>query len=124
MRFLRLLAIVVIPGVSVFGQYRDARPGYDRRAFEPLDYVRADLERAASDMRYLSHSEIKRIRKVREEIGEFQRKWERGRYDRGELNDVIRSLEKVVDRNRLQPRDRDRLLGDIARLREFGARRR
>ena len=123
MKILAMAAVMMV-GVNAFGQYRDARPGYDRRAFEPLDHVRADLERAARDMRYLSHAEIKRIDKVREEIGEFQRKWERGRYDRGELNDVIKSLEKVVDRNRLQPRDRDRLLGDIARLREFGARRR
>ena len=67
------MALAMLVAVNASGQYREPRPGYDRRAFEPLDYVRADLERAARDMRYLSRAEIKRIDKVRVEIGEFQR---------------------------------------------------
>ena len=105
-----------------------AQPGYERRydrpvegryRREPLDEVRADLDRAARDMYYLSRSEMNRFNKVRHEIGEFQRKWERGKFNRRELDDVIRSLDQVVNRNRLHPRDRDLLLNDIARLRGF-----
>ena len=105
-----------------------AQPGYGRRydrpnegryRREPLDEVRADLDRASRDMYYLSRSEMNRFNKVRHEIGEFQRKWERGKFDRRELDDVIRSLDQVVNRNRLQPRDRDLLLNDISRLRGF-----
>ena len=99
--------------------YRDDRY---RGGREPLDRVRMDLERAARDMRYLSRDDMKRIDKVREEIGEFQRKWERGRFDRGELDDVINSLQKVIGRNRLHPRDRDVLLNDLALLRDFRSR--
>lgn len=94
----------------------------DRGQREPLDRVRADLDRAARDMRYLSDSEYRRFNKVREEIGEFQRKWERGQFSKGELNDVIASLQRVVDKNRLHARDRDLLLDDLARLRDFRAR--
>ena len=98
-----------------------AQPGrYDGRyRREPLDEVRADLDRAARGMNYLSRPEMNRFNKVRREIAEFHRKWERGKFDRRELDDVVRSLDQVVNRNRLHPRDRDLLLSDIARLRGF-----
>ena len=99
------------------GRYDRPYDGRYRR--EPLDEVRADLDRAARDMNYLSRPEMNRFNKVRHEIGEFQRKWERGKLDRRDLDDVIRSLDQVVNRNRLHPRDRDLLLNDIARLRGF-----
>lgn len=128
------LVTVVAAAICLFttsanAQYRndDRRySGYSddryRGGREPLDRVRTDLERAARDMRYLSRDDMKRIGKVRDEIGEFQRKWERGRFDRGELDDVINSLQKVVGRNRLHPRDRDLLLNDLAQLRDFRSR--
>ena len=93
--------------------------GYQR---EPLDRVRADLDRAARDMYYLSGGEMRRFNKVREEIAEFQQKWERGRYDRHEMDDVIGSLQRVVDHNRLEPRDRNVLLDDLGRLRDLRSR--
>ncbi len=99
------------------GRYPGRYEGGYRR--EPLDEVRADLDRAARDMHYLSRPEMNRFNKVRREIAEFQRMWERGKFDRRELDDVIRSLDQVVNRNRLHPRDRDLLLNDIARLRGF-----
>ena len=103
-----------------YPQYgRSDRGGYQR---EPLDRVRADLDRAARDLRYLSGGEMRRFNKVREEIAEFQNKWERGRFDRHELDDVIGSLQRVVDRNRLEPRDRDLLQDDANRLRDVRAR--
>lgn len=100
-----------------------AQPRYDYRwGREPLDRVRADLDRAARDMHYLTGSEARRFARAQEEIREFQEKWNRGRFDRGELDDVIGSLQRVVDSNRLRPRDRDLLLDDLARLRDIRAR--
>jgi hypothetical protein len=106
---MKILALLLM-GVSANAQYR-----------EPLNYVRADLDRAGRDMYYLSGRELKRFNHVREEIAEFQAKWDRGRFDRHELDDVIGSLQSVVDKNRLEPRDRDRLLDDLSRLRAFRA---
>ena len=122
-------AAVCLFTTSATAQYRNDDRRYSgyrddqyRGGREPLDRVRMDLERAARDMRYLSRDDMKRINKVREEIGEFQRKWERGRFDRRELDDVINSLQNVVGRNRLHPRDRDLLLNDLAQLSDFRSR--
>ena len=104
---------------SYRGDYGGGRMSYKR---EPLDGVRTDLERAARDMFYISRGEMKRFNKVRQEIGEFQGKWARGRFDKGELDDVIGRLKHMVDKNRLQQRDRDLLMDDLGRLRGFGAR--
>ena len=118
-----------LPGQAQYGpgQYNGggyAPRGYtpDARSGDPLDQVGRDLDRAGADMYYLSRGEIRRLNHARHEIGEFQGKRMRGRFDRGELNDVIGSLQHVVDKNRLQPRDRDLLFNDLARLREFRAR--
>jgi hypothetical protein len=111
-------------GAQAQDRYRDDDRYYrdDRYRPEPLNRVRADLNRASRDMGYLSRSEFHRVEHANEEIGEFQRKWERGHFDKGELDDVIGSLQKVVDKNRLEPRDRDLLVDDLFRLRDFRAR--
>lgn len=110
-------------GLLIFGLGANAQPRYDYGwGREPLDRVRADLDRSARDMRYLSGGELRRFERAREEIREFQEKWNRGRFDRHELDDVIGSLQKVVNGNRIRPRDRDFLLNDLARLREIRSR--
>ena len=43
-------------------------------------------------------------------------------FDRHELDDVIGSLQSVARSNRIRPRDRDMLMGDLERLREIRAR--
>lgn len=121
---MKSLAVVGLLAIGATANAQDGRYGYgDVRGREPLDRVRADLDRAARDMYYLSGGERRRVNHARDEMGEFQRKWERGRFDKGELDDVIGSLQHVVDKNRLQPRDRDRLLSDLDHLREMRARR-
>lgn len=125
------VAGLLLGGLALHAQdWRYQDPGYYRGDYragdpnmrEPLDRVWADLDRATRDMYYLSGGEMRRMNHAREEMSEFQRKWERGHYDKGELNDVIGSIQKVVDHNRLQPRDRDMLVGDLYRLRDFRAR--
>lgn len=108
------------------GYYRDygyGNNGYDYRyGREPLDRVRADLERAAANVGYLSHGEVSRLNHALDEITEFQQKWNRGFFDRHELDDVIGSLQRVVSSNRLRYEDRDTLFNDLQRLREFRSR--
>ena len=110
-------------GLVVFGFSVNAQSRYDYgRGREPLDRVRADLDRAARDMGYLSGGDFRRFDHARQEIGEFQQKWNRGRFDRHELDDVIGSLQRVVRSNRIRPRDRDLLIDDLSRLRDIRAR--
>lgn len=118
-----LIQGVAVAGFLITGLAASAQPRYDYGwGREPLDRVRADLDRAARDMRYLSGGEYHRFEHARDEIREFQQKWNRGRFDRHELDDVIGSLQKVVNGNRIRPRDRDFLLNDLARLRDIRSR--
>jgi hypothetical protein len=103
-----------------FGRYpenRDLGPAL-------LDRVRRDVDRADSDSFRVGggSGDHKRFNKVREELGEFQGKLSSGRFDRHELDDAIKNLQRVVNDNRLDYRDRDVLVGDLAQLREFRAR--
>lgn len=122
MRFM-LKNTLAAAGLLLFGLSANGQNRYDYGwGREPLDRVRADLDRAARDMRYLSGGDFRRFDHARQEIREFQEKWNRGRFDRHELDDVIGSLQSVVRSNRIRPRDRDVLMDDLARLRDIRSR--
>ena len=88
-----------------------------------LDRVRRDIDHAESATnRYASNRDRSRFNKVREEIAEFQNKWYRGKYDRHELDDVIKNLQHVVRDNALNAREADTLRVDLDQLRELRAR--
>jgi hypothetical protein len=84
-----------------------------------IEQVRSDLRYAQSSV--YSRGEAKRLDKAREELGEFERKWNAGRFDRHELDDSISALQKVVDHNGLDERGRSILWNDVQRLRDFRA---
>jgi hypothetical protein len=110
-------------GLLLLGFGANAQPRYDYGwGREPLDRVRADLDRAARDVRYLSGGDFRRFEHARQEIREFQEKWNRGKFDHHELDDVIGSLQSVVRSNRIRPRDREILMNDLERLREIRSR--
>jgi hypothetical protein len=115
-------ALLMIAGVANAQPPRDRDDRDDRyRSYgrESLDRVRADLDRAGRDMNYLSEDERRRFSRVRDRISEFQRDWERGRFDREALNETIRGLESIIERSRLHARDRDTLARDVSQLREM-----
>ena len=88
-----------------------------------LDRVRRDLDHAESaTSRYASNRDRGRFNKVREEISEFQNKWYRGKYDRHELDDVIKNLQHVLRDNALGAREADLLRTDLDQLRDLRAR--
>jgi hypothetical protein len=60
-----------------------------------------------------------RISRTLQELNELQDKLARGYYDERELNDVIAAMQRVVQDNRLQRRDRDILADDLDRMRDF-----
>jgi hypothetical protein len=111
--------LLIAPAVNAQYGDRGRRDSYRAYGQEPLDRVRADLNRAERDLNYLSSDEMRRFRFVRDRIFEFQRNWERGRLDREALNEAIRGMENIVDRYRLRPRDRDMLADDVSRLRDM-----
>lgn len=82
-----------------------------------FDRVREDLNRVQSDT--FSAGDEYRISRTMQQLNELQGKLASNRYDEPELDEVIGALGKVVADNRLNPRDRDMLNDDLARLRDY-----
>jgi hypothetical protein len=82
-----------------------------------FDQVQAHLERAA----YNAYGSRGRIERARKDVYDFQKRLNQGRLDRHELDEAIGSVQRVVDSNSIDQRDRYVLLNDLARMREFRA---
>jgi hypothetical protein len=101
---------------------RDDRSGYREGRGNHgglIEQVRSDLSYAQSAV--YSRGEAKRLSKANEELWEFQRKFNAGRFDRHELDDSIAAIQKVVDHSGLDERARSMLWNDVQRLRDFRA---
>lgn len=79
--------------------------------------VRTDLEHVWSG--HAAERERDRIVKTEQELTKMQADLDRGRWDNGMLNDVIDSVRKSSNDERLAPRDRDVLADDLNRLKDF-----
>jgi hypothetical protein len=97
-----------------FFRGRDWRGQLFARIRRDLDYASRDSFRG--DDRY-------RLDRTQRELDELQSDYSSGRWDPRSLDDVIQSLDRVVDDNRLAPRDREILRDDLNRLRELRDRR-
>jgi hypothetical protein len=113
-------------GVTTFAQDRDRDDNryhqsdrdegfWHGRLFER---VRADLDHIQSGTPIFSRDEY-RLVKVKDELGELQRRYEDRGYDSAKMDDVVAALQHVVSDNHLSPRDRDMLNDDLSHLREF-----
>jgi hypothetical protein len=81
-------------------------------------YVKTDLEHIWSAVR-ASDKERARLEKTKEELAKMQSDLDQGRWDNGILNDVIDSIRKSSNDDRLAQRDRAVLADDVVRLKEF-----
>jgi len=80
-------------------------------------HVRTDLEHVWSGR--ASDKERRRLAKTEEELTKMQADLEHGRFDNGILNDVIDSIRKSSNDDRLAPRDRSVLADDLVRLKDY-----
>ena len=92
---------------------------YHRFGRGTLDRVRADLNHAQRSLHYITPPDMRRFMEAREGLANFQRSWERGRYNRPELDQAIFNLHALVERGRLRPGDRAMLANDLRMLREL-----
>jgi len=81
-------------------------------------HVRSDLDHIWSARR-AADRERRRLDRTRQELTKMQADLDAGRWDNGLLNDVIDSLTKSSNDERLAPRDRQVLADDVGRLKEF-----
>jgi len=82
-----------------------------------FEHVRTDLDHVWAG--HASDREMERLNKTKEELTKMQADLDVGRWDNGILNDVIDSIRKSADDDRLNRRDRDVLADDVVRLKEF-----
>ena len=97
---------------------RDARYQGEQWHAQVFTQVRSDLDHVWS-ARGASEKENTRLDRTKEELTELQAKLDRGQFDNGTLNDVIDSIRKSSNDQRLSPRDRAVLSDDVARLKDY-----
>ena len=113
-----LVAFVTLSAVAQdWYANRDARYQGEQSRSQLFTQVRSDLDHVWS--RGASEKENTRLDKTKEELTELQAKLDRGQFDNGTLNDVIDSIRKSSDDQRLAPRDRAVLSDDVARLKDY-----
>ena len=83
-----------------------------------IDRVHEDLNRGYATWR-LSGGDRGRLDHAEHELREFAIHWERGRFDKGNLDDAIGSIQHVIDNNHFNGRERDRLWEDVTQLRRM-----
>ena len=112
-------------GLSVQAQEPQRYDPYDNRGnFQDFQnaqslfrQVRSDLDRAENNYGYFGdHYWFDR---VRGELSELQRQWDENEFTPRQADKVIVALERVVSENQLSFRDRDRLMDDLSRMRDF-----
>lgn len=114
-------------------RYEDRDRDGDRFYREREDFYHGEwrarlFSRVRQDLDYISRYTFRgddryRLDRVYRELDDLQRDYASGRWDRQALSDVIQSLDRVADDNRLAPRDRDVLRDDLGRLRQLRDRR-
>ncbi|HET7893152.1 MAG TPA: hypothetical protein VFL34_16610 [Candidatus Sulfotelmatobacter sp.] len=100
--------------------YRDRDERYHGDQWRPhvFSHVGQDLDHIWS-ARNASEKENARLARTKEELSKMQADLDQGRFDNGLLNDVIDSLRKSANDQRLSPRDRDVLNDDVNRLHDY-----
>jgi hypothetical protein len=117
-------AVLILASVTTiaFAQdwYHDRDERYHGDQWRPhvFSYVRQDIDHIWSAQN-ASEKENARLNRTKEELTKMQADLDQGRFDNGLLNDVIDSLRKSADDQRLSPRDREVLNDDVNRLHDY-----
>ncbi len=94
-------------------------PRYDPASVSSLvDRVHSDLDHAYGVFRF-PKDDRNRLNHAEKELREFAQKWNGRKFDKGELDDAIGSIQGVLDHNKLPPDDRNALSDDVSQLRDM-----
>ena len=83
-----------------------------------VDRVHNDLNHAYSVFHF-SGDDRERLNKAEKESRDFAQKWAKGKFDKDQLDDVIASIQHVLDNNKLPTDSRDAISEDVAQLRNM-----
>ena len=110
--------------LALFGATAHAQYGQPGGPYQP-DSVSAVIERVHSDLNRgydvwrLPSGDRERLDKAGKQLREFASDWRKGKFDKGDLDDAIGAIQKVVDKNRLAGAERDALWSDVEQLRQM-----
>jgi hypothetical protein len=90
----------------------------ERLERELVRHTEDDIQKAATFTK-LSGKERDRNDSAIRHLAELDAKYSRGNLDKGKLDQSIDDLKNIVDHNPLRGDDRDKLLDDLQRLRDF-----
>ena len=96
---------------------RDERFRGDEWRAQLFMHVRTDLEHVWANR--AADREKMRLDKTEQELTRMQEDLDHGRWDNGILNDVIDSIRKSSNDQRLNERDREVLADDLVRLKDY-----
>src|SRR5437867_166388 len=98
---LALMAALLVFGVIAFAQYGPAGgPYYPDKVDVLIDQVGVDLNHGYG-VWHVSESDRKRLNHAGEQLREFAKAWHKGKFDKGNLDDSINAIQKVLDDNHL-----------------------
>jgi len=121
-RFLTTSFVIAAMAMTALAQdwYHDRDQRYQGDAWRPhiFDYVRTDLEHIWSAYEAKDRERV-RLDKTKEELYKMQVDLDQGRFDNGLLNDVIDSLRKSSNDDRLSTSDKEIIADDLVRLKDY-----
>ena len=84
-----------------------------------IDRVHEDLNRGYGSGWHFNKHDRNRLNDAEHELRDFAERWGRGKFDKGELDDAIASIQHVVNNNHMSGRERDELWRDLGALRRM-----
>ena len=117
-----LVATLAIASLAIAAPPERDERGERNMGRNLVSRVQNDLRRAQRFAR-AGGKERERFYNAQRHLSQFDREFSRGRFDKDKLDEAIDDVHNVVKNNRLSPRDRDELDGDLRDLRELRARR-
>jgi hypothetical protein len=117
-RFALAASTLLVAATLTHAQF-GPEPKYDAASVSTLvDRVHADLNHAYGEWHF-SDADRDRLNHSEKELRDFATKWEAGKFDKGQLDGAIDSVQHVLDNNRMPVGDRDALSDDLSQLRKM-----
>jgi hypothetical protein len=108
-------ALLLASGLVAQAQF-EPKARYDPSSVSSLvDQVHLDLNRSYGEFHFTG-GDRNRLNEAEKKLRDFSLKWERGSFDKGELDDSISRIQHVLDNNHLPLTDRDALSSDVNQL--------
>jgi len=121
---LRLAPIVLAAALTGFGVPAHAQYGPSGSPYQPdsvdslVEQVHTDLNRGYDHWR-LANGDKNRLNDAEKRLRNFARDWRHGKFDKGDLDDSISSVQHILDNNHLTGPERDALWNDVEQLRHM-----